>query len=241
MDIALEFQRITALAMRSDYSRTDLFDRCPSLRLATTAINRGDAFAEDMATIGHVFHFSLNHQGDIREEINLEVPPEAPIGDLSITDAPSINIRAEPDHPDIEDLVHKSKVLSKPPSDGILSWLKTVHRQSRGFELGTFDASLLAVTMKQQSIKWRDLALGYVSDIITMVHVFTTDLLEQITPSRNVRVGIEALLMDELTKRYQIAVDRVKFLLDVELEGNPATHNHYFNDTLRKRYMKFRG
>jgi hypothetical protein len=72
-----------------------------------------------------------------------------------------------------------------------------------------------------------------------MVHSFVTDLLKHITPSENVRVGIESLLMDELIKKYQTAVTHVRFLLDVELEGNPATHNHYFNDTLRKWYVSF--
>jgi hypothetical protein len=95
----------------------------------------------------------------------------------------------------------------------------------------------LAVTLKRQSVKWRELALGYISDIITMVHAFVKDLLQHITPNENVRMGIESLLMDELTKKYQNAMSHVNFLLDVELEGTPATHNHYFNDTLEKWYV----
>jgi hypothetical protein len=68
MEIALSFQRIVTLAVRSDYSRTDLFDKNPSLRLATAAVNRGEEFADVMATKCHVFHFSSDQQGGISED-----------------------------------------------------------------------------------------------------------------------------------------------------------------------------
>jgi hypothetical protein len=234
MEIALDFQRIATLAVRSDYSRTNLFHKYPSLRLATAAVNRGETFAEVMAAKGHVFDFGSDHQGNTPEESDLDM--EA-LEHLSIGDADAVNIRTEPDHPDIEDLTQKSILLPKPLHGNILGWLKKVYRQSRGFELGTFDASLLAVTLKRQSMKWRELALGYISDIITMVHTFVKDLLRHITPNENVRMGIESLLMDELTNKYQTAMTHVKFLLDVELDGTPATLNRYFNDTLERWYV----
>jgi hypothetical protein len=68
MRIALEFQRIATLAVRSDYSHTDLFDKYPSLRLATAAVNRGELFADTMTTKDHAFHFNADHQSAIPEE-----------------------------------------------------------------------------------------------------------------------------------------------------------------------------
>ena len=91
--------------------------------------------------------------------------------------------------------------------------------------------------MKRQAVKWRDLALGYISDVITLVHSFVITILQHITPNGHVWSGIKSLLMDDLNKKYQRAVDHAKFLLDVELEGIPATHNHYFNDALEKWYV----
>jgi hypothetical protein len=234
MEIALEFQRIATLAVHSNYSRTDLFDKYPSLRLATAAVNRAETFSDVMATKGHAFDFNSDHRGDIPDKSDLETKA---LKNLSIDNDDAVNVRTEPDHPDIADLTHKAVLLPEPLHGSILGWLKDVYRQSRGFELGTFDASLLAVTLKRQSVKWRELALGYISDIITMVHAFVKDLLQHITPNENVRMGIESLLMDELEKKYQNAMSHVNFLLDVELEGTPATHNHYFNDTLEKWYV----
>lgn len=88
--------------------------------------------------------------------------------------------------------------------------------------------------MKKQSSKWSSLAFGYISDIIMLVHRMVTDLLKEVTPDDNMRVAIESLLIGELRRRYREAISLTEFLIQVELEGNPATHNHYFNDTLEK-------
>jgi len=57
---------------------------------------------------------------------------------------------------------------------------------------------LLAVTMKRQSVKWNELALGYISDIMTLVHNFVVDLLRVVCPIKRVRAGIMSLLIDRL-------------------------------------------
>lgn len=88
--------------------------------------------------------------------------------------------------------------------------------------------------MKRQSVKWKSLALGYISDIMTIVHTFVVDLLRVVCPIERVRMGIMSLLMDRLVERYTSATSHVEFLLEIELDGTPATLNHYFNDNLNK-------
>ena len=105
---------------------------------------------------------------------------------------------------------------------------------SRGFELGTFDSSILATTMKVQTTKWAAIALGYISDIATIVHRFIDRVLQSICSEAQVKSELLSALMDGLTERYHKAIDQVRFLLDVERTGTPMTLNHYFNDTLEK-------
>lgn len=88
--------------------------------------------------------------------------------------------------------------------------------------------------MKYQSIKWKEFALGYILDIITTVHRFVVDLLIVVCPVERVRTGIMSSLIYRLLEKYQSAISRVKFILEVELDGIPATLNHYFNNNLKK-------
>jgi hypothetical protein len=88
--------------------------------------------------------------------------------------------------------------------------------------------------MQQQAREWKDLALGYISDVVTLVHCFIVKLLKHVVPNQHVQDGLISLLLDELRKRYQTALAQTNFLMTVELDGPPATYNHYFNDTLDK-------
>jgi predicted NBD/HSP70 family sugar kinase len=99
--------------------------------------------------------------------------------------------------------------------------------------MGTFDPSLLVTMMREQSKKWKSIALGYISDVATHVHRFITNLLRLICPDARVLGGLISLLMDDLLEQYKKAVAQVEFVLQVELPKS-VTQNHYFNDNLEK-------
>ncbi|KAH7392399.1 dynamin GTPase [Phaeosphaeria sp. MPI-PUGE-AT-0046c] len=231
MDIALEFQRIVSLAVNSDYSRVDILSKDRKYRIATEAVNRGQVFADDMARYGHTHRFLSDE-----EEENDELPgPKLPGPKLPGPKHPAndtVVVRSTEDHPDIQDLVHEDRTLPGTSDQYILTWLKDEYRSSRGFELGTFDASLLAMVMKEQATKWCDLALGYVSDIISLVHFFILGILEHIAPSTRVLEGVKSRIADDIARMYEVAMARTRSLLSIELDGTPATYNHYFNETL---------
>lgn len=90
------------------------------------------------------------------------------------------------------------------------------------------------MSMERQSVKWKELALGYISDIVTLVHNFVIGLMCVVCPVERVRAGIMSLLMDRLVEKYRLATSHVEFLLEVELNGTLATLNHYFNESLEK-------
>lgn len=73
--------------------------------------------------------------------------------------------------------------------------------------------------MKTQSAKWEGLALGYISDVISMAHTFITDLLHLICPDVRVRDGLMSVMMEELMAKYKCALDNVRFLLHVYAES----------------------
>jgi hypothetical protein len=89
--------------------------------------------------------------------------------------------------------------------------------------------------MKKQSSKWGDVSMGFVSDVIVLVHRFITSALQSICDDLSVRDALAAKLTDELTRRYQNAMACAEFLLKVERSDRPMTMNHYFNDNLQRR------
>jgi hypothetical protein len=143
-------------------------------------------------------------------------------------------VRYTKGHPELLDILHASPDEPFPtPEEGIVEWIRKQYGRSRGFELGTFDASIVPILWKQQSAKWDEYALGYISDIISLVHDFLLELLSAVCLDNRVREGLLSVLMEPITDRYRKAVDHVKFILEVERAGTPLTQNHYFNDSLQ--------
>ena len=144
-------------------------------------------------------------------------------------------VRYKKNHAELEDITQEDSLIPLPKPSGIKQWLEEVYKSSRGFELGTFDASLLPIIWRKQSANWEALAVGYVEDIVSLVHSFTVDLLTKICKDTRVRQALHSILLDQLTDRYRRSIDHTKFLLTVERSGTPMTMNHYFADNLEKR------
>ncbi|KAL8855200.1 MAG: hypothetical protein Q9221_000106 [Calogaya cf. arnoldii] len=114
--------------------------------------------------------------------------------------------------------------------------MEKVYNSSRGYEMGTFDVSLVPFMWKKQTCKWEDLALGYTSDIISTVHTYICDLLKQICEDDRVRSTLLSVMMDQLIERYKRAMDQTHSILEVE--HNPMTYNHYFAQNLEKCHQE---
>ena len=143
-------------------------------------------------------------------------------------------VRHKGSEPDLDDILHDDCSVPMPKPTGIIPWLEHVYKDSRGFEMGTFDASLLSVVWKKQSDNWDDLALGYVSDIVSLVHRFIYALISAICDDQRVQSALMSTLMDGLIDRYTKSIDHAKFVISVEKDDTPQTLNHYFADNLEK-------
>lgn len=219
LDLATRFQKVVMHALEAKYGRSDLFDDDPILRLATAVTARNTSFGCEVEGWGQEYLFS-------------------PLAD-SKTVSPSeafeeLKIRKTADPPELDEILHPQENLPGCKKEPIIEWLKNVYLTSRGFELGTFDSSILATTMKAQSSKWTKLALGYVSDVVSITHTFIKKLLALVCVDERVTRELLSTLSDGLIGRYNTALDHTRFLLNVERIGTPITLNTYFNENLER-------
>lgn len=232
-EISTRFQAITALALNANYVGSDWFDQCPSLRFPTAVTNRNELFSSVLERFGHTYEFKA-----IKQSRDVATAPTEPVEQDSAEDKEDvIYTRTTPDHADLEEVTCGDQPMNKTINQNTIEWLTKLYKSSRGFELGTFDSGLIAMTMKTQSSKWEGLALGYISDVITMAHTFITNLLQLICLDARVREGLMSVMMDDLMAKYKAALDNVRFLLHVERMESPTTLNRGFHENLEQRYV----
>ena len=261
LDLAAKFQEITSHALDAYYGRSSLFEDHPSLRLATRIVDLNTAFSDDVWLKGHTMHFSkfTTRNGNepasespddsvASESLDGSVasePPDDSVAepsddadqDATVDTSDSTRETGEPEDPklpELSDVIQGPWRCPAPQSNDVFDWIESVYRTSRGFELGTFDPSLLPIIFQEQSKKWDGLALAYISDVIRVVHSFANDLLSALCPDQRVRSNLWTLIIDELLERYKKAMSHTHFILRVERKGTPLTANHYFNDNLQK-------
>ncbi|OJJ94880.1 hypothetical protein ASPACDRAFT_1883796 [Aspergillus aculeatus ATCC 16872] len=119
-------------------------------------------------------------------------------------------------------------------SHGIYEWLRDEYHNSRGFELNNFSITMLTNVFNKQTMKWKSIALGYLSEIIFIVHNFIMRNLQICFADRRVFRNLLPYLMGDLLDVYKGAMDHVWLLLYIEREGTLKTLDHYFNDQLQK-------
>lgn len=102
-----------------------------------------------------------------------------------------------------------------------------------------FGISLFAVIFQSQAEKWRYLARSHVRAVIVVLHQFIMTLLEANFSDGRVRKELwDLVLYDRVMEAYRQALKQAEMLVDLELNGRPSTHNHYFNDNLQKARLQ---
>ena len=94
---------------------------------------------------------------------------------------------------------------------------------------------MLPITFREQARKWAPIANAHVRTVIIMVHFFIKQLLSTVFVDARMRDELwDSVLLDTLVNAYIRALDRVKYLIGIELRSCPSTYNHYFADNLQK-------
>ena len=164
LDLAAKFQDITSHALDGYYGRSSVFGDNPSLRLATRIVDLNTAFSDNVWLKGHTMHFSKSTTRNGNEPAS-----EPPDDTDSVVDSPDDAEQAltvdisystsetgepeDPKFPELSDVTQGPWRCTAPQPDNIFDWIESVNRTSRGFELGTFDLSLLPIIFQEQSKK----------------------------------------------------------------------------------------
>ena len=230
--IATKFQDIMSCALKARYGEHRILGNDFRLKLATTVVTRNDLFSSDVALRGHTLKFDNAYTKESTEETETEAArPKLP----EWMKVPKGSFDRYIDRfPDLEHHLPHPITVPGPHETSILSWLKSLYIGSRGFELGSFDPSLLTMIWRKQSANWNNLAIGYICDIVTLVHGAIKVIISHCCRNERVCQRLLSLLFEPLLERYKKAIDQVKFILEVERAGTPLTTNHYFADNLEK-------
>ncbi|CAK1356816.1 unnamed protein product [Cercospora beticola] len=233
IQLATKFQRLVSLSISATHGADNAFETTPALCIAPALMSRMKIFSDEMAKYGATYAFSSDHTGSSVDDTDAsEYNPDEHLGGPPVKQ--TFETRREEDLDDLEDILYTKQSLSPPLRDQIEDWLLQVFQANRGFEMGTFNASILATVMKKQCSKWDDISLGLLSDAIVIVHRFISSALASICDDSNVRNTLANNLSDQLHERYGFAMRCLGFLLQVEKSNTPLTLNHYFNDNLQR-------
>lgn len=233
LNIVTKFQEIVDRALATNYGCDDLFDLNPNLRLATVLVHREDRFARTIEHWGQEYHFNPEEQLDQTEtEDNLENQPEHE-PESKPKPKKKLRLRDISSPQELDDILYDQETITE-PGKSVLEWIRNVYRNSKGFEIGTFSASLLPTIMKRQSTKWRAISLGYISDAIAIVHQFIAIVLKSICADEQVHTNLLEHLMDELTAKYKDTLQHVHFLMSVEAAGVLRTEDRCFSENLNQ-------
>jgi len=226
INLAPKFQRLVSFALSATHGADEVFDTTPTMCIAPAVLSRLKAFSDEMAQYGEAYSFTLR---------NGDEPSAVPAAAAFVNDYEVfLDVRKEGDEGELVEILHRPEQLPSPVHGEIKKWLLELFRSYRGFELGTFDTSILATAMKQQCYKWTDMSMGLVSDVIIIVKRFIHAALANLCPDPNVWEALSSKLSDKLGQRYWKAIESTRFLLQVKHSDTPLTLNHYFNDNLQK-------
>ncbi|KAF2657436.1 interferon-induced GTP-binding protein Mx2 [Lophiostoma macrostomum CBS 122681] len=224
-NLVSSFEHVTRCALGGSYDSHLAFEQNPSLKLITNIQKMNERFANDFWEKGHKRDLSSSSD---EEDGSLHTPAGEP---------PRLDLEK---FPEISDIVECEDYECSEPDwynhSSLMEHIDHVYQSNRGAELGTFSGSILAITFKDQSQKWKPLVLAHVSRSIGVVHDYISTLLNHICSDKQVRDQLwEIVIVDELRKRYARAMDHARFLLRIERDGMPSTYNHYFNAGVQKK------
>lgn len=222
--IASSFQDIVRSALNADYSSSEVFDN-DNFRLITTVLNLTDEFKTKFTATAHTYQF-LERSQNSNEDSDFDDDNQP----SSISDLGEDGILSDR-YPDLDAVINR-ECDDCPPLNGIMDWIRKVHRRSRGSELTSYNTSLFASALRQQTSKWQILTEFFVSKIIYKIHEFIVIALEVVCSDTKVREELLSQMLDDILARYGAAMDQARLLVEVERDGHPYTLNNAFKEAL---------
>ncbi|KAI1775176.1 P-loop containing nucleoside triphosphate hydrolase protein [Hypoxylon cercidicola] len=236
-----EFQTLARDALNAHYTGNSIFDERHEFRLITRIVEASEKYSNIMSKNGHTRPFARDQES--REDgkpggLPAPTRPFPPDASDDSDGSDNCELFFEYDeYPELEEIFDAVDTTLPKPSgkDGIMEYIERVYKDSRGQDLGTFSRALVSTMFKEQSKKWKQITLSFMSGAIVAVHRFIDGTIKKICPDNRVRDELwNGYLLEELQRSYRRAMDHAKFLLEIEREGVPFTLNHYFSENLQK-------
>ncbi|CRG86094.1 Interferon-induced GTP-binding protein Mx1 [Talaromyces islandicus] len=233
--LSQQYHDLVQNALDTQYHRHAAFSQL-KLRLATNIAYLTDLFNIDFASNGHLYCFDEEGPALNEETCENTEDDQGSEGQAASSSKRSYHAGEYDDSTEslLLDGIISLKTPIKPPKAGIMGWIKLHHLRSRGLGLGKFDNALLSIVFREQSVKWKDITMAYLSDTIAVTHRFIYGALFELCANVKVRDNIWRSIEDEVKIRHRAAMDHALFLVSIEQSQTPYTLNHYFNENLQK-------
>ncbi len=238
--IAGAFQGHVRAALAADYNANPVFEK-DELRLMTQIVNITDIFSADFQQNAHSRHFQSLEVFEVPSEYEtpFELVYEEPPVDLMTEKLRTLLRKAGADDAtegelvELGDIIVPVEAISK-PNDDFTTWINDVYLQSRGLDLGTFNANFISVAFAEQSRKWDGMTKIYMSRVILTLHRFIAAALRSVWPEDQARGQLWSAIIESLRDRYKMAMDQASLLIEVERRKKPYTLNRQFARALSK-------
>ncbi|KAG5983652.1 hypothetical protein E4U55_007576 [Claviceps digitariae] len=222
-DLAARFQKIVRGALEADYSSLPE-DESDSLRLITNVVNITDRFNCEFIRKSHAHSFENEQAPVCHGDSGCPCSGASePNSDLSFK------------FPELDSIINMDgpNEGESASSENIMSWIGHMYSRSRGMEVGTFGPNLLTSAFREQSQKWEAMARLYLSKVVLVIHHFIVTILREVCLDRKVLEEIKSVMHDDLLRRYEAAMEKAVFLVEIERDSKPYTLNVAFSAALQ--------
>ena len=236
--IARQFEELTRRALGSQYSHQGLFEKFET-RLITQVVNLTDLFSDSFQQYGQIRRFEdigasiLSLEAEVSES-GEDIPP-SPLFDLQTYLqthlGKSDKIKKEKYTELSGMLTHRVEI--EEPKGGIMGWIKNLHHESRGMNLGTFNPDLLSVAFVEQSRQWEQMVGVYMGEVVLLIHHFMKSAIRDICADDDISSEIWSAIIDVVVQRYEEGLNQAKLLVHLERLLTPYTLNRSFNEEVQ--------
>ncbi|KAM7223606.1 P-loop containing nucleoside triphosphate hydrolase protein [Rhypophila decipiens] len=236
MGIAARFQSLARTALEADYSSDQAFSN-DHLRLITAVINLTGRFNERFIQSSPVYAFQTRKPSSDRSGESLM----STLVSSLVNGLASMDI-AKPDDAELEEFPELEAVITddwatRDPKEGIMAWIDSLYSRSRGVDLFSYSSKLPGSAFREQSADWASMTQQYISKIIFVLHRFIIYVLNLICTDKALFEKVKSSILDGddgLLARYEKAMKKAIFLVNVERDQKPYTLSQDFSSLVEE-------
>ncbi|GJC96848.1 dynamin family protein [Colletotrichum higginsianum] len=255
--IVSRYTQLRDFSLNAYYTGDPLFENNPKYRLATRIREMNSSFSAMFFKSAHTRTFDeLDNDEKVKTRSDeFASEPESEDESFGRDDLYNVTFTMpEDEFGELDVVLSEPCMCAAPQTSGIMEHLKQLYLASRGFEMGTvrlspysdawlviykltdfqFNNHMLPTAFKEQSKKWESITLAHVSNVILVVHHFIFGVVKEACGDGQVLEALWSSILEDLVKRYQMAMQQAKLLIHVEREGRSITYNPAFDRVLSR-------